>query len=206
MNEPITRIESLDAAKKFCNLGLDFTWLPLLSTPHACAIWTSRVERNLHTLNDAYNVGVRGRRDECGAFTAFAVTLQDEPNYGIRMHETAAYRLLSGIPTLRFEAGSTASFVFRCDKHITVSEHGASGEPILCQPLKGARLALESGWLAFGAVHNYGRYCQVTCEGDKIANVREFPVLLDALKRTGRFRVQVDSSLLTGPISGAPLL
>jgi hypothetical protein len=206
MNEaPLSRVECLAACKRFVGWGLEFTLLPVLSTPHASAVWHSKVEVETEVLNDVFNVGVRPGKNPDGSFTAFGIKIVDDSNYQIPLRQTSAYRFLNDLSTLRFEDGSSAVFVFSIDKYTSVSEHYDYREPIYLQPLKNALLVSQSGWTGWGVCNNHGRSSRVTCHGDEPLDVRKVPALVDALKRTGKFTMS-NSAYLGNVMTGPPLL
>jgi hypothetical protein len=104
---------------------------------------------------------------------------------------------------MRFDAGTSVSFLFRCDEFTSISE---SGERIFPEPLTGATLTCESGITGYGVLNDaFGRSRYVTCLGDEPLNVRKVPALVDALKRTGKFTMSA-SEHLGNVMTGPPLL
>jgi hypothetical protein len=187
-------------------LGLQFALLPILSTPHASTTYRSKVEVETEVLNDVFNVGVRGGQNPDGSLTAFGVRVEEDYNFQIPLHEMPVYGWLRDIGTLCFEAGNTAVFVFKIDPFISVSETRDYRERVYSEPLKGATLVYETGWLGYGVMHDArGRSASVTYEGAEPLNVRDFPVLMDALLKTGRFRVSMRDAYV-GEITRPPLL
>jgi len=191
----------MKAARRFVRLGLDYALVPILSTSHATTIFQSKVETD--TLADVYNVSVRGRRNVLGGLNAFAIRVELDPIYRTPVMETPVYGFLNSLGTMRFDAGTSVSFLFRLDEFMSVSE---SPERIYAEPLKGATLLCESGVIGFGVLNDaFGRSHRVTCVGDEPLNVRQVPTLVDALKRTGKFTMSA-SAHLGNVMTGPPLL
>jgi hypothetical protein len=206
MNEqPLSRQDCLAAIKRFTALGLAYTVVPLLSVPWKGNIWLSQLEHE--TLNDTYNVGIRGVARDTGGLSAFGIKCEYDWNMQIPMRETPAYGFLRDTATLCFETTDTAVFWFRSDKGITVDEQ--LDERIAPPPLQGAQLISQSGALAWGVLQDsWGRSGRVDQLGDEVLDVRKFPALMDALKWSGRFQAIVsdDYRLQYYSISGAPLI
>jgi hypothetical protein len=196
--EPLTRAGCLQAAKRFVSIGLDYALVPILSTSHASTIWQSKVETD--TLAEVFNVSIRGQRNVLGGLSAFAIRVELDPIYRTAVVETSVYGFLNSFGTMRFDAGTSVSFLFRCDEFVSVRE---SAERIFPDPLKSATLVCESGITGFGVLNDaFGRSHRVTCHGDEPLDVRQVPALVDALKRTGRFTMTASSHLgsaMTGP-------
>lgn len=202
----LTRAECLGACKRFVGLGLQYSLQPVLSSPYSGTTWRSKVEVETDQLSDMYNVGVRGGESPGGSLTAFGIRVEDDDNMQIPVRDLPVYQFLRGFGTLHFEASSVATFVFKCDRFISISEHRDYRERIFPSPLTGATLVYETGWVGWGVMYDArGRSASVTCEGAEPLNVRDFPVLMDALRKTGRFRVSV-SDAYVGEITGPPLL
>jgi hypothetical protein len=202
----LTRAECLGACKRFVGLGFQYSLQPILSSPHSGATWRSKVEVETDQLNDMCNVGVRGGESPGGSLTAFGIRVEDDHNMQIPLREMPVYRFLRDFGTLTFEASSVATFVFKCDRFISISEHRDYRERIFPSPLTGATLVYETGWVGWGVMHDErGRSATVTCEGAVPLNVRGLPILMDALRKTGRSRVSV-SDAYVGEITGPPLL
>lgn len=199
-----TRNEVLDACQRFVSLRLAYTLVPVCSTPHAGAIWEERFRPTYP--HDVFNVGVRGGTNNDGTLNAFAIHCGPDLSYQTPLRDTEAYHFLRGLgDTLRFEAGEWATFVFKCDRFCSISEH-LTNECAYAQPLRGTRLVYESGFVGYGVVNDaYGRSSRVTSDGE-LRSVREFPSLVEALKLTGRVRLIVDTPLMVGDVSGPPLL
>jgi hypothetical protein len=203
---PLTRAECLAACKRFVGLGLQYSLQPVLSSPYSGATWCSKVEVDTDQLSDMYNVGVRGGESPGGSLTAFGIRVEDDYNMQIPLRDLPVYKFLRDFGTLRFEAGSVATFVFKCDRFCSISETQDYRERIYPEPLKGATIVSETGWVGWGVMYDErGRSAVVTCEGAEPLNVRAFPVLVDALRKTGRFRVSA-SDAYVGEITGPPLL
>jgi hypothetical protein len=204
MNTELSRAETLAAMKRFVGLGLDVATVPVLSTSHAGQVWQNKVETD--SLADFANVCVRPRPDAMGAFTAFGIRVAPDPYAPTPLEDVPAFQFLNDFDTLRFEAGDAeVVFAFACDAFVTVTEGLEYHDRVFAQPLKGARFVTATGWCGYGMTFdNSGRSVMVSCQGDKLANVRDLPVLIDALKLTGR--VQVRADIRVGPISGPPLL
>src|ERR1700722_6502313 len=175
---PLTRAECLEAATQFVSIALDYSLCPILSTSHARAIWQSKIETD--TLANVNNVAVRGRRNILGGLSAFAVKVEIDPVYRTPITQTRCFQFLNSLGTMRFEAGTTASFLFKFDEFVSVSE---GAERFYAEPLKGATLVCESGVVGFGVLNDaWGRSVRVTCVGGEPLNVRQVPVLVEALK------------------------
>ncbi len=202
----LTRAECLGACKRFVGLGLQYSLQPVLSSPYSGTTWRSKVEVETDQLCDMYNVGVRGGESPGGSLTAFGIRVEDDENMQIPLRDLPVYQFLRGFGTLHFEASSVATFVFRCDRFISISEHRDYRERICPSPLTGATLVYETGWVGWGVMYDArGRSASVTCEGAEPLNVRHSPGLMDALRKTGRFRVSV-SGAYVDEITGPPLL
>jgi hypothetical protein len=198
---PLTRAECLQSTKRFVSIGLDYALVPILSASHASTIWQSKVETD--TLADVFNVSVRGRRNVLGGLSAFAIKVELDPIYRTPVVETPVYGFLNDLGTMRFDAGTSVSFLFRCDEFVSISE---SAERIYAEPLKSATLVCESGFTGFGVLNDaFGRSHRVTCHGDEPLKVRQVPALIDALKRTGKFTMSA-SAHLGSAMTGPPLL
>jgi hypothetical protein len=181
---------------------MQFALLPILGTPHASTTYQSKVEVETEILNDVFNVAVRGGHNPDGSLTMFGLRVEDDYNMQIPHHQMPVYGFLRDIGTLCFEASNTAVFVFKLDRFISVSETRDYRERIFPSPLTGATLVYETGWVGWGVMYDErGRSARVTCEGAEPLNVRDFPVLMDALRKTGRFRVSV-SDAYVGEITG----
>lgn len=207
MNEaPLTRADCLAAIKRFTALGLAYSLVPLLSGPWKGNVWLSRLENE--TLNDCYNVGVRGVTRDTGGLTAFGIRVEYDWTLQRPMRETPAYQFLNDFGTLSFEAMDTAVFWFRADKGITIDEPQPN-ERIAPLPLQNAQLVYGSGALAWGVVtDSWGRLARITQQGDELLDVRKCPALMDALKKSGRFQVTIGNDYVQQHyhISGPPLI
>ena len=199
----LTRADCLAAVRRLTRYGLDFSWLPVLSSAsHSGQIWDSKAPD--FQPPDVYNVAVRGRAGFVGKLNAFGVLVEEDRMFRIPLVEVPAYRFLSSFDGLRFEVpDSSAVFVFGCDDNITVSESDAR-ERINVEPFKGARLLYTEGWLGFGLSFNtQGRTVPVVCDGE-LTNVRSHPLLMDALRKTGRFQATSNEGHFLAA-SGPPL-
>jgi hypothetical protein len=209
MNEaPLSRVECLAACKRFVEWGLQFALLSILGSPHASTAYRSKVEVETEILNDVFNVAVRGGQNPDGSLTMFGVRVEEDYNLQVPLHEMPVYGFLRGIGTLCFEVGNnTAVFVLKCDPFINISEHRDYRERIYPSPLTGATLVSETGWVGWGVMYDArGRSARVTCNEAEPLNVRDFPVVLDALKKSGRVRVPVSNAYVGNVVTGPPLL
>jgi hypothetical protein len=200
----LTCAECLAACKRFVRLGLQYSLQPVLSSPYSGTTWCSKVETE--TLTDISNIGVRGGQNPDGSLTMFGVRVEEDYNLQMPLHEMPVYGYLRDIGTLCFEAGNTAVFVFKLDRFISVSETRDYRERLYPAPLKGATLVSETGWVGWGMMYDAReRSARVTCNEAEPLNVREFPVVLDALKKSGRVRVSV-SHAYVGDLTAPPLV
>lgn len=203
MSPELTKAGCVSAAKQFTGLGLDYAFCPIFGSSHSEAIWRSKVESE--SLSDLSNVCVRPGKDLTGAFTSFGIRVSANPYAPVPLDEVPAYRFLRNFDTLRFEAGSAAVMAFACDPFVIVTEGLEYADRVFAGSLQGAQLVTATGWLGYGVQFDTsGRSVRVTSYGDTLANVRDYPSLLDALKQTGRVKVSAD--IRVGPASGPPML